>query len=61
VAIHNLDAGRTMSARFVTGDDGRATGTAPLHHTGLWELRFDVRRGDDRFTADLRRDVGPAR
>jgi hypothetical protein len=60
-AIHNLDAGRSTSARFVTGIDGRAAGTAPLRHAGLWELRFEVRRGGERFTATLRRDVGPAR
>jgi nitrogen fixation protein FixH len=57
VAIHNLDAGREMTASFVTGGDGAATTRVPLHHTGLWELRFDARRGDDRFTRDLRRDV----
>ncbi len=59
-AIHNLDAGRVVSASFVTGDDGRASARVPLHHTGLWELRFDARTSDERFTADLRRDVeGP--
>jgi nitrogen fixation protein FixH len=57
VAIHNLDAGRLVSARLVTGADGRATGRLGLDRTGLWELRFDARRGAERFTTDLRCDV----
>ena len=56
-AIHNLDAGRTVTARFVTGADGRATAPVALHHAGLWELRLDARHAGERFTADLRRDV----
>lgn len=58
VAIHNLDGGREVTGGGVTGADGRVTARLPLHHTGLWELRFDARHGADRFTADVRRDVG---
>ena len=59
-AIHNLDGGRTVAATFVTDAGGRATARVPLHHAGLWELRFDARAGGARFTADLRRDVSAA-
>ena len=59
-AIHNLDAGRAVTASFVTGADGRATLPVALHHAGLWELRLDARHEGERFTADLRRDVGSA-
>ena len=58
VAIHNLDAGHVVTARWVTGDDGRATPRVAFDRTGLWELRFDARRGPERFTTDLRCDVG---
>ncbi|HEY6195118.1 MAG TPA: FixH family protein [Candidatus Eisenbacteria bacterium] len=57
-AIHNLDAGRERTATFLTGADGRATSTVSLRHTGLWELRFEVRHEAERFTCDLRRDIG---
>lgn len=60
-AIHNLEAGRVVSAAFLTGADGRATTVVPLHHAGLWEFRFEARLGGERFTADLRRDVGASR
>jgi len=60
-AIHNLDAGRTIEAAFVTGADGRATAMVALDRPGLWELRFDAHHGDQRFTADLRRDVEAGR
>jgi hypothetical protein len=58
VAIHNLDAGRVVSARLVTGADGRASARVPLDRAGLWELRFDARLGVERFTTSLRCDVG---
>ena len=57
-AIHNLDAGRVIGARLVTGGDGRASARVALDRAGLWELRFDVRLGAERFTAGLRCDVG---
>jgi nitrogen fixation protein FixH len=60
VAIHNLDAGRRMSASFVTDARGQATRTVPLHHAGLWELRFDARRAAERYTRDVRCDVARA-
>ena len=57
-AIHNLDAGRVVTARFVTGADGRAHAKVALDRAGLWELRFAARLGPERFTTDLRCDVG---
>ena len=58
VAIHNLDAGHVVSARLVTGADGEALARVAFDRTGLWELRFEARRGSVRFTTDLRCDVG---
>jgi hypothetical protein len=58
VAIHNLEAAHELFATGVTGGDGRVVVRLPMHHAGLWELRFDVRHGADRFTSILRRDVG---
>ena len=61
-AIHNLDAGRVVPARFVTDAGGNASARVAFDRAGLWELRFLVRLGTERFTADLRSDVGgPAR
>jgi len=57
VAISNLDAGHEIPATLVTGAGGRAVATIPLPHPGLWELRCDARRGVERFTSDLRRDL----
>lgn len=36
---------------------GRFTGTVPSDRPGLWELRFDARRGADRFTQVARVEV----
>jgi nitrogen fixation protein FixH len=41
-------------------DSAGYTGTLPVNHGGLWELRFDVRRGAERFTATSRVDAVPA-
>ena len=57
VAIHNLEGGRELSSSFVTGSDGSATQCVPLHHAGLWQLRFDVRHGGEHFTSDVRHEV----
>jgi nitrogen fixation protein FixH len=57
LAIHNLDAGRVVSARCVTGSDGLATARLALDRTGLWELRLDARSGAARFTSSTHVDV----
>ena len=58
-AIHNREATRPIRATLApTAEDAPAREgyavTLPLPRRGLWELRFVARRGDERFTADLR-------
>jgi len=57
-AIHNADAGRIVAETLAPGPDGRYRATLRLERGGLWELRFAIRRGAERFTASLRREVG---
>lgn len=61
VAVHNLDADRPVEARLMGAGTGRYTATLPLRFHGMWELRFVVERGNQRFTSDLRRDTGTLR
>jgi hypothetical protein len=56
-AIHNTYAAHPVEARSVTDAGGEARMEVPLGHDGLWELRFVVTRGADRYTATLRRDT----
>jgi len=58
-AIHNARALHPVHAFSVTDAAGEARLEAPLGQDGLWELRFVVTRGSDRYTADLRRDTQP--
>jgi nitrogen fixation protein FixH len=58
VAIHNIEASRPARAAMRPAPDGAYEARLPLSHAGLWELRFTVTRGAERFTASLRRDTG---
>jgi len=49
-AFHNTRAGEILRARMVTGHDGRCSAPLAVHRTGVWEFRFVVERGADRFT-----------
>jgi nitrogen fixation protein FixH len=60
-AIHNLEAPRRVTAELPAISAGLHEGRLPLARPGLWELRFEVERGSERFTAALRRDVRAAR
>jgi nitrogen fixation protein FixH len=62
-AIHNAVAAHPLVAEAVTGTDGVAIVRLPLRRRGIWELRCDVTRGAEHFTATLRRAAvrGPAR
>jgi nitrogen fixation protein FixH len=57
-AIHNLDAAHRPQAETVLDGIGEGTLVLPLRRAGLWELRFAVKHGAERFTASLRRDAG---
>ncbi|MFI5246075.1 MAG: FixH family protein [Gemmatimonadales bacterium] len=59
VAFYNARAGEISNATLVPGPGGYET-RLPVHHGGLWELRFDVRRGSLHFTATSRVEAVPA-
>lgn len=52
-------ASQVVETALVERDAGYAV-TLPVHHAGAWELKFDVTRGDDRFTITHRLDASPA-
>jgi nitrogen fixation protein FixH len=60
-AIHNLDPDGRLEARLPGVAPGIYQSVVPLRHRGLWELRFDVVRGTDRFSTSLRRDLAGGR
>jgi nitrogen fixation protein FixH len=55
-AVHNSAGGHPVGVVLVDQGQGRYRATLPLRRRGMWELRIDVRRGADHFTADLRVD-----
>ncbi len=60
VAIHNTRASRPIT--LLLRDEGRGAYRAafPGWRRGMWELRFDIHRGDAHFTADRRVDTDAA-
>ena len=56
-AIRNSRAARVLEARLNETAPGDYRASLPLGSGGLWELRFSVQRGADRFTQVVRRDV----
>lgn len=61
-ATHNARAAEILAAELTAAEDGSYTAMLPAIRRGIWELRFEVERGDERFTATLRTDNtrGPA-
>jgi len=57
-AIHNAEGSRRLRAALRPGSDGAYVALLPLARRGLWELRFEVVRHGERFTAALRREGG---
>ena len=61
-ALYNGRAGIVLESTLNHGDGAYST-TLPVSHRGQWELRFDVRRGPERFTNTTRVEatarVGP--
>jgi hypothetical protein len=55
-ALHNREAAAPRHALLAAAGDGYAADLA-LGRAGVWELRFEVRRGDQRFTSVVRREV----
>jgi nitrogen fixation protein FixH len=56
-ALHNRDGAHPVAGRLEPAGAGRYAARLPLRRAGLWELRFDVRRQDRRFTSTQRKDV----
>ncbi len=56
-AVNNLTASEPLAATLTARGEGMYTVHLPMRQTGLWELRFDVKRGTDHFTADVRLDA----
>jgi hypothetical protein len=56
-AICNANANRVVEARLEPAGPGEYRAELPLARPGLWEFRFTVERGGERFTESLRRDV----
>jgi nitrogen fixation protein FixH len=52
-AFFNAAANRVVDTTL-TRDSTGYTATLPVDHIGVWELRFDVHRGAERFTATSR-------
>jgi len=58
VAVHNTMASRPEAVTLSDEGAGRYQALLPVARRGLWELRFDVYRDGEHFTADLRVDEG---
>ena len=56
-AMHNARAGEPLDAELRRTGSGDYVARLPMQRPGLWELRFDVRRGGDHFTARHRLEV----
>lgn len=58
-ALYNARAATVYTATMRADGDGYVT-TLPVAHAGQWEFRFDVVRGGERFTSDVRIDAVPS-
>lgn len=59
-ALYNARANAIID-RTLARDRAGYSVRLPVRHRGAWELRFDVRRGPERFTTVARVDAEPAR
>jgi nitrogen fixation protein FixH len=56
-AVHVARAGAPVDITLVSHIPGQYEARVPIERAGVWELRIDVHRGSDRFTATERLDV----
>jgi hypothetical protein len=56
-ALRNASASTVLVAHCEESAPGRYHAELPLAHAGLWEFRFVVERGAERFTEVVRHDV----
>lgn len=59
-AVHVARAGEPVEVTLAPLAPGEYEAAVPVRRAGLWELRIDVRRGTERFTATERLDVPAA-
>lgn len=59
-AVHVARAGQPVEVTLRSSAPGEYAARVPIERAGLWELRIDVHRGADRFTALERLDVRTA-
>jgi nitrogen fixation protein FixH len=59
-AAHNARAGDVLEVTLPPRAGAGYAATLPMHRPGQWELRFEVTRGGERFTAVRRVDVPAA-
>jgi nitrogen fixation protein FixH len=57
VARHVARAGEPVSVTMTQGEPGKYSARVPIERPGLWELRFDIHQGANRFTATERLDA----
>jgi nitrogen fixation protein FixH len=60
-ALHVARAGDAVEITLEPGGAGEYRATVPIERAGLWELRIDVHRGSERFTATERLDARAGR
>lgn len=56
-AVHLARASQPIDATLLADAAGGYSAVLPIRRAGLWELRFEVRRGSERFTAIERLDA----
>ena len=59
-AVHVARASQPVEVTLHSSAPGQYAARVPIERAGLWELRFDVHRGADRFTALERLDARSA-
>jgi len=60
-AIHDAEATRIVPGVLLPRRDGTYAAVLPLERRGLWELRIDARRGEQRFERSLRVELAEPR
>lgn len=56
--FHNARASNILTATMSPDGEGGYVASLPLRRAGLWELRFEILSGDDRFTHTTVRELG---
>ena len=56
-AVHVARAGQPVELTLAQRAPGEYEARVPIERAGLWELRIDIHRGADRFTATERLDA----